>query len=450
LEAGRTNSRQFRAIADLSDEYGKGFCDLTTRQQIQLRWFTLGDVPEVWRRLEEVGLHSKQTGMDNVRGVCGCPVAGLTPHELLDASEVIRQFNEMLLGNKEFTNLPRKFNVTITGCLENCCHPETQDIGLVPAYRELDGQQVNGFNVLVGGKQGSGGFRPAAPLDVFVRPEDAARLCAQITLIFRDHGSRANRTRSRLAFLVEDKGVAWFRKELSQRFGQPLLKAGVDMRKKNRQGAAEHTDHLGINPQRSPQGDEGPARSYVGMLVPVGRITTTQMRGVADLAERYGDGQIRVTPQQNLVIVNIPENRLGALMDEPLFQELPFDPSPIMRGLVSCTGNDYCHLALIETKGHAIQLARELEKRTAGRKVQPLTIHWSGCPAGCGLHQVATIGLQGCRSRLPNGDIVDAAHVSVKGQTGPNPRVATDLMYDVPCEQLADALEPLVTYLPRS
>ncbi len=185
------------------------------------------------------------------------------------------------------------------------------------------------------------------------------------------------------------------------------------------------------------------------MLVPVGRITTTQMRGVADLADRYGDGQIRVTPQQNLVIVNIPENGLGALMDEPLFQELPFDPSPIMRGLVSCTGNDYCHLALIETKGHAIQLARELEKRTTGRKIQPLTIHWSGCPAGCGLHQVATIGLQGCRSRLPNGDIVDAAHVSVKGQTGPSPRVATDLMYDVPCDQLADALEPLVTYLPR-
>jgi NAD(P)H-nitrite reductase large subunit len=450
LEAGRVNSRQFRTIADLSDEYGKGFCDLTTRQQIQLRWFTLADVSEVWRRLEEVGLHSKQTGMDNVRGVCGCPVAGLTPHELLDASQAIRQFNEILVGNKEFTNLPRKFNVTITGCLENCCHPETQDIGLVPAYRELDGQQVNGFNLLVGGKQGSGGYRPATPLDVFVRPEDAARLCAEITLVFRDHGSRANRTRSRLAFLIEDKGIAWFRKEVSRRLGQFLHKAGVDMRKKSRQGSPEHSDHLGIHPQRSPHGDEGPACSYVGMLVPVGRITTTQMRGVADLADRYGDGQIRVTPQQNLVIVNIPENRLGALMDEPLFQELPFDPSPIMRGLVSCTGNDYCHLALIETKGHAIKLARELEKRTSGKKIQPLTIHWSGCPAGCGLHQVATIGLQGCRSRLPNGDIVDAAHVSVKGQTGPQPRVATDLMYDVPCDQLPDALEPLVNYLPRS
>jgi NAD(P)H-nitrite reductase large subunit len=444
LEAGKTNARQFRVIADLSDQYGKGFCDLTTRQQIQMRWFTLADVPDIWRRLAEVGLHSKQTGMDNIRGVVGCPVSGLTPHELVDASPVIKEFNEIILDNKEFSNLPRKFNVTITGCLENCCHTETQDIGLVPAYRELDGQQVNGFNVLVGGKQGSGGYKPATPIDVFVRPKDAARLCAQITLIFRDHGGRESRTRARLAFLIQDRGAAWFRNELERRWDQPLLKAGTDMRKKH------HADHLGIQPQKRPHpGYEGPALYYIGMLVPVGRITTTQMRGVADLAERYGNGDIRVTVGQNLIIPNIPEDRIGALTDEPLFQELPFDPSPIMRGLVSCTGTDYCGLALIETKGYAIQLARELEKRTAGRKLLPLTIHWSGCPAGCGLHQVATIGLQGCRSRI-NGEVVDSAHVCVKGQAGPNPVVATDLMYDVPVDRLADALEPLVCYLPRT
>jgi nitrite reductase (NADH) large subunit len=444
LQGGRTSARQLRVIADLSDEFGKGFCDLTTRQQIQLRWFTLGDVPEIWRRLAEVGLHSQQTGMDNLRGFCGCPVAGLTPHELLDASPVIRELDEIILDNKEFTNLPRKFNVTVTGCMENCCHPETQDIGLVPAYRELDGQQVNGFNVLAGGKQGSGGYRPASPLDVFVRPEDAARLCAEIARIFNDHGSRATRVRSRLAFLIDDRGVAWFRGELERRLGQPLLKAGTDMRKKH------HVDHLGINPQKRPgPRHEGPALYSVGLLVPVGRITTAQLRGVADLAERYGDGDVRVTTGQNLVIANVPENRIGALSDEPLFQELPYDPSPILRGLVACTGIDYCGMALIETKGYAIAVARELEKRTAGRKLQPLTMHWSGCPAGCGMHQVATIGLQGCRSRV-NGEVVDAAHVYVNGKTGPKPVVATDLMYDVPCDLLADALEPLVNYLPRT
>src|SRR5262249_18785426 len=159
--------------------------------------------------------------------------------------------NALLLDNKEFTNLPRKFNVTITGCLENCCHPETQDIGLIPAYRELDGAQVNGFNVLVGGKQGSGGYRPAEPLDVFVRPEEAARLCAEITRVFRDHGSRASRVRARLAFLIEDRGVSWFRGEVERRWGARLLKAGTDMRKK------QHADHLGIHPQRRQPGHEG-------------------------------------------------------------------------------------------------------------------------------------------------------------------------------------------------
>jgi nitrite reductase (NADH) large subunit len=442
LNGGRSNARQFRVIADLSDEYGKGFCDLTTRQQIQLRWFTLANVPEIWRRLAEVGLHSKQTGMDNVRGVCSCPLSGVTPHELLDATAVVDEFNAMLVDNKEFTNLPRKFNVTITGCLENCCHTETQDIALVPAYRELEGQQVNGFNVLVGGKQGSGGYRPATPLDVFVRPEEAARVCREITFLFRDHGSRATRNRARLAFLIEDRGIAWFRAELTRRLGQTLYKAGTDLRK------THHTDHLGINPQKHHATDPGPALNSVGLLVPVGRISTAQMRGVADLAECYGSGDIRVTVQQNLVLPNIPDHRLGALTEEPLLQELPYDPSPILRGLVSCTGIDYCHMALIETKSWAIEVARELEKRTAGDKVQPLTIHWSGCSAGCGMHQVATIGLQGVRSRV-NGTIVDAAHVCVRGKSGPKPVIATDLLWDIPCDHLADALTPLVKHLPR-
>jgi nitrite reductase (NADH) large subunit len=441
--AGQMTARQFRVLADLTDEYGKGFCDLTTRQQVQLRWFTLADVPDIWWRLAEVGLHSKQTGMDNVRGICGCPLAGLTPHELLDATPIIRAFNDMLVDNKEFTNLPRKFNVTITGCLENCCHTETQDVALVPAYRELEGQQVNGFNVLVGGKQGSGGYRPATPLDVFVRPEEAARVCAEITLLFRDHGSRATRNRARLAFLVDDRGPAWLRAELSRRLGQTLLKAGTDLRKKH------HTDHLGINPQKKPApGYEGPALHWIGLLVPVGRITTAQMRAVADIADCYGSGELRLTVQQNLIIPNIPEHRIGALTEEPVFRELSYDPSPIMRGLVSCTGIDYCHMALIETKGWALEVARELEKRCEGHKVQPLSIHWSGCSAGCGMHQVATIGLQGVRSRV-NGNVVDAAHVCVNGRTGPQPVLATDVLYDVPCDQLADALAPLVKHLPR-
>jgi ferredoxin-nitrite reductase len=441
--AGQMTAQQFRVIADISDEFGKGFVDITTRQQIQLRWFALRDVEEIWRRLELVGIHSKQTGMDNVRGVCGCPVAGLTPSELFDASPVVKELSDLIVGNREFTNLPRKFNVTITACLENCCHTETQDIALVPAYRELEDGKIDGFNIFVGGKQGSGGYAPATPLDVFVRREEAAALSGEIIRVFRDHGSRATRNRARLAFLIEDRGIAWLRAEVERRWGRALLKSGTDLRKPH------HVDHLGIHPQKHRASDGGPQLYYAGMLVPVGRITSAQLRGVADLADRHGNGDIRITPGQNIIIANIPEGHIGALADEPLLKELEIDPSPVMRGLVACTGTDYCHLALIETKGWAVQVARELEKRTAGQKLKPLTIHWSGCSAGCGLHQVSTIGLQGCRSRV-NGQVLDAAHVCVNGKTGPEPVVATDLMYDVPCEQLADALEPLVRYLPRS
>jgi nitrite reductase (NADH) large subunit len=441
MTCGFTSASQFRVIAELSDEFGKGFCDLTTRQQVQMRWFTIRDTPEIWRRLSAVGLHSKQTGMDNIRGVCGCPLSGLTPHELLDAAPMARQLADLFLDNKDFTNLPRKFNITITGCLENCCHTETQDIALVPAYRELDGQQINGFNVLAGGKQGSGGYEPAQALNIFVRCEEGAALCGHLVRIFRDHGDRSQRTRARLYHLLQARGLAWLRAELERHSGRPLLKQGTDLRKKH------HVDHLGIHPQKRHHSD-GPLLYYAGLLVPVGRITTAQMRGVADLAERYGNGDIRLTVQQNLVIPNIPEERLGAFADEPLLKELTFDPSPIMRGLVSCVGIDYCHFALIESKGYALQVARELEKRTAGHKIAPLTIHWSGCPAGCGLHQVGTIGLQGCRARV-NGTVVDAAHVHVLGKSGPETRHATDLMYDVPCDQLPDALEALVKYLPR-
>ncbi|HKD37712.1 MAG TPA: FAD-dependent oxidoreductase, partial [Pirellulales bacterium] len=259
--AGQMNSRQWRMIAGLSDEFGRGFCDLTTRQQVQMRWFTIGDAPEIWNQLDAVGLTTLQTGMDNVRGVCGCPAGGVTPGELFDATPIAEEFTRRLVGNEEFTNLPRKFNVTITGCLDNCCHPETQDIGLVPAIKQIDGNSVAGFNVLVGGKQGSGGYTPATDLDVFVSPDNAVDHCEQITFIFRDCGSRETRTRARLAFLIEDRGAAWFRRELERRVGGRLPSAGADQRKK------KHTDHVGIYRQKQH------GLNYVGLCVPVGRIT---------------------------------------------------------------------------------------------------------------------------------------------------------------------------------
>jgi ferredoxin-nitrite reductase len=428
---GILSAIQLRTLGEISTQYGKGFADLTTRQQIQLRWFTIDDVPAIWERLHGIDLISLQTGMDNIRGVIGCPVAGLTPNELFDASPVVRKFTRIFVGNKAFTNLPRKFNVTITACKEACTHAESQDLALTPAVATIHGAAVNGFNIAVGGKLGSGGFRIASPLDVFVTPAEAAAVCSHIVTIFRDHGARELRTKARLAFLIDSWGVGKFRDELERRVDRPLASAGTDQR------APKHTDHVGVFRQKQA------GLNYVGLAVPVGRMTSEQMLGVADLAERYGSGQIRLTVGQNLILPNVPDGRIGELTEEPMLQELRYDPSEVMRGLVTCTGMDYCHFALIDTKGWALKSARALETKLG--KTQPLRMHWSGCPASCGNHAVADIGLLGKSIKL-NGEVVEAVDVFAGGTAGAEPNFPIKILEDVPCEDLPEAIAGLAKH----
>ena len=428
---GFMSAAQLRTIGEISREFGKGFADLTTRQQMQLREFKIDDVPEIWNRLRAVDLISLQTGMDNIRGVIGCPVAGLTPNELFDASPVVREFTQMFLGNKEFTNLPRKFNVTITACREACTHAEAQDIAMTPALKEIDGHELPGFNVAVGGKMGSGGFRMASPLNLFVTPTEAAAICSHIVMIFRDHGARELRTKARLAFLIEEWGVEKFRKELERRVERPLSWAGTDQR------TAKHTDHVGVFRQLQA------GLNYVGLAVPVGRMTSVQMLQVADLAENYGSGQLRLTVGQNIIMTDVPDAKIGELTEEPVLRELRYDPSEVMRGLVSCTGMDFCHFALIDTKGWALKTARTLEMKLG--KTQPLRMHWSGCPAGCGNHAVADIGLLGKNIKL-HGEVVEAVDVFAGGAAGCEANFPIKIMEDVPCEDLPEVVVGLVKH----
>ena len=256
---GLTHARQIRAIAEVSRRLGNCVVDITTRQQIQLRGFTLASVPEIWEKLRGVDLHSLQTGMDNVRNICGCPLAGLALNELFDASPVIMALDRMIVGsdgNPEFANLPRKFNMVVTGCLENCTPAESQDLALVPALRT----DRAGFNILVGGKMGSGGFTIASKLDVFVTPDDAAHVAAELVKIFRDHGPRDARSKCRFAFLIEEWGVARLREELCERLGRTLEPAGREVRPE-----FHHSDHLGLMRQNRP------GMMAVGVRIPVGQ-----------------------------------------------------------------------------------------------------------------------------------------------------------------------------------
>ncbi len=432
---GIAAAEQVRCLAEISSQFGRGVIDITTRQQLQLRWIRINDAPEILNRVQSVGLTSLQTGMDNIRNVVGCPIAGLNRDELFDASPVVRQFTSIFVGNRTFTNLPRKFNVTITGCRLNCTHAESQDIGLTPATKEIDGATVVGFNVQVAGKMGSGGYRIASPLDLFVKPDEAAELCALITMIYRDHGPRQARAKARFAFLLDEWGVERFRDELERRAGRRLHGAGTDAR------TQRSTDHIGIYRQEK----EGKL-SYVGLCVPFGRITGDQLLELARLSEVYGRGELRFTVGQNIIIPHIADEHLGNFLAEPLLQTFRYDPDEITRGMVTCTGIDYCNLALIDTKTRAMEVVPALKAKLNG--VRPISVHWSGCPAGCGNHQAADIGLQGTKVRI-DGKVVEAVHIFVGGRSGPKPQVGQMIMADVPCERLAEVLEGFVRYYPR-
>ncbi len=417
---GFVSSGQLRTIAELSRRIGNSVLDITTRQQIELRGFTLDSIPVIWEKLAGVDLSSLQTGIDNVRNINGCALAGLTPHELFDASPVVQELDRIIVGNSgnpEFTNLPRKFNIAVTGCMDNCTHNESQDIALVPAKK---GGRA-GFNVLVGGKMGSGGFTVASPLNVFVEIFQATRVVLELVKIHRDHSPREARSKCRFAFLIEKWGIRRLRAELTSRLGQELAFQGRDMR------GSQHADHIG----RSLQKQCGLAA--VGLCVPTGRITPEQLEELARLADVYGSGEVRLTTGQNAIIPNVARERVPQVLQEGLLEQFSPRPSPFVRGLVACVGTDYCNLALIETKSRAVALSQALHQKI-GAAGDPLTIHWSGCPAGCGNHEAADIGLRGFKTKI-DGKIVDAVAVYVGGRTGPYALAGKEILATVPCDE---------------
>jgi ferredoxin-nitrite reductase len=434
---GFATSAQLAALADVSRRLGNGTIDITTRQQIELRGYTLESVPEIWEKLRGVDLRSLQTGQDNVRNINGCPLAGLTPTELLDASPIVLALDQTIVGsdgNPEFANLPRKFNIIITGCVENCTHTESQDLAMVPATKFIHGTLYSGFHILVGGKMGSGGFTIASNLGWFIEADQAHEVAIAIVKLFRDEGTRGPRTQCRLSFLIEEWGLDRFRTELVERLGWEPGTAGKDARTEG------HNDHFGVRRQKQP------GIYSVGLRLNVGRISHESLRELARVAEVYGNGAIRLTTSQNAIVANVREDGLDALLREPLLKQLSPEPSRFFRGLVSCTGTDYCNLAQIDTKGRAVQVSKALEERL-GPDGKPITIYWSGCPAGCGNHQAADIGIRGMKVNV-DGKSVDAVAIYVGGKTGPQARPGTQIMDMVPCDEaLPDVLSNVVKHL---
>ena len=416
---GILTTEQLAAVGDIANEFGRGKADLTTRQNIQLRWIRIQDAPRILQRLSAVNLTSQQSGMDNVRNIVGCPLAGIHADELLDAAQLTRRLQQAIIGRRGFSNLPRKFNLSITGCPDDCTHAQTHDLSFSPARR--DGQL--GFNVLVGGAMGGRDPFLAVPLDAFAAPDDVVDLALAVLSVFRDHGPRASRKQSRLKVLLREWGVERFREALEAELGCSLPRAGVPA------SALEGGDHLGVTQQRDSH------LVSLGMLVPVGRITGDDLIELSRLARVYGQAEIRLTVQQNVLIPHVPPDALDALLAEPLLAKYSAQPSGFLRGLIACTGMDYCHFSLIDTKSEALALAQALDERYEA--LQRIRVHWSGCPHSCGQQKVADIGLEGARVRTDDG-IVSAASVVQGGRLGTDAKLAEPALPKTPTPDLPE------------
>jgi precorrin-3B synthase len=425
---GVVTADQLRAVGRLSERYGRGMGDITTRQNIQLHWLRIEDMPVILDELNAVGLSFTQACGDVWRNVVGCPLAGVDGHELIDSRPLIEELERTFVGDRAFSNLPRKFKVSVSGCLHRCAQHEINDIGLVAV--EKDG--VVGYDVWVGGGLGASA-RMGRRLDAFVLPEEAADVCRAITEIFRDEGKRTKRTRARIKFLVDEWGVERLRDEVEQKLGRALPTSVVPA-----DPVDPHRDHLGVHPQAQP------GLYYLGATTLRGRFTGDQMIAVADIADRFGSGALRCTNRQNIIVLDVPDGQVDEAAASLRDIGLPTEASTFRRGVISCTGMEFCKLAIVETKERAAELIEHLERRV-GDIAGSLRINLNGCPNACAQYQVADIGLQGGIARLPDGRRVQGFILHIGGRLGADAgfarRVASKAM---PADDARYAVERIV------
>ena len=434
---GFLRAQQLRVLADLTASYARGSADLTVRQNIQLHWVTVEALPEIFRRLWGCGLTTMASCGDDTRNITGCPLAGVDVDEICDASPLILEAQRCLVGEQEFYNLPRKFKISITGCRVWCSYPEINDIGLTALTRTLNGHPEVGFSVRVGGGLST---EPhfSVRLPAFVRWRQVVPVVKGIAGIFRDSDClRQSRERARLKYLFMQHGwtAESFLAALEARIGFRL-----DPSVAEDPPLDVYRDHVGVHPQKQ----EG--YFYVGVAVLRGRISAGQMRVAADLAERYGSGELRTTNMQNLIVLNVPAHNVAALVAELEAADLRVSGSPFWRGAIACTGTEFCKLAITETKGYARWLVEELERRLPGFE-QHLKIHVTGCPNSCGQHWIADIGIEGKKMKV-GGQMVDAYYFCVGGAVGKYQAMSRPTGYRCPASKVPDAIERLLyTYL---
>ncbi|MGC2615546.1 MAG: nitrite/sulfite reductase [Terracidiphilus sp.] len=426
---GIISSHQLRTIGGLTRKYARNLADITVRQNLQLHWLTIESLPEVVDALDAIGLSPKGACGDVVRNVTGCPLAGVAHDEIIDASPIALEIAHLLTANPEFYNLPRKFKISVLGCPSWCSYPEINDIALTAVKH--NGQV--GFSVRVGGGL-SNEPHLAVRLNAFVLSEQAVPVVKAITEIFRDQQVlRESRDRARLKYLFMKEGwtAESFLTELQSRLNFTLLPGADEI-------VPDETlrDHVGIHRQRQA------GLSYVGASVLRGRLTGEQLEAAADLADKYGSGALRATVSQNLLFIDVPNEKALDLVRELGAIGLHVEGSAFWRGAVACTGTEFCKLAITETKGFTRWLVDELEERVP-QFDQQLRLHVTGCPNGCGQHWIADIGIEGKKIKH-EGTLVDAYYFCLGGAVGQNAGIARPVGYRSPAMLVPEAIARLL------
>ncbi|WP_199616666.1 nitrite/sulfite reductase [Paenibacillus alkalitolerans] len=430
INGGVLTSDQARVLAGIAHDYGRGLVDVTTRQAIQFHWLRVEQLPDIFKRLESVGLYSYEACGDCPRTIVGNPLAGIDPNELMDTNDIVNQVNDFFLMNRDFSNLPRKYKMSISSNIYNSAHAEIQCLAFTPATKKIDGEEVLGFHAWVGGGLSA---KPhlAKQLDMFVRPEEVLKVAVGVTTIYRDHGYREKRHHARLKFLVADWGAEKFRDKLVELIG-PMPARGED---KIAGWNAAYYD--GVHPQKQ----EG--YSFIGLSVPVGRLNADELTELARISDEYGKGVIRTTVSQNIILPDIPNEKVEAVLHESVLQRLTPFPSRFISRTVSCTGNEFCNLAVVETKERARTVAEYLDANV--ELDEEVRIHFIGCPNACGQKHIADIGLQGALVKTPEG-MVDAFDIAVGGTLGPNAQFNQVLKGRVKGDDVGEVLAKLILF----
>mmetsp|Transcript_18000 Transcript_18000/g.44334 ORF Transcript_18000/g.44334 Transcript_18000/m.44334 type:complete len:615 (+) Transcript_18000:9-1853(+) len=443
---GILTSEQARLCADLVEPYGDelGVLDVTTRQNMQLRGITLEDASNAVTKLIQAGIGCYQSGLDNVRNVVGNPLAGIDPNELVDTRETAKAINDMVTGNQrgnpEWAHLPRKFNIAVSGSRDDFSHTTINDIGL-QAMPHPDFPGKEGFNVVLGGYFSIKRAAESVPFDAWIPKEDAVPFCEAVLEVFRDHGERKDRQKTRMMWLLEDKGLDWMRDMvnagLEKRGVSKLAKAAPEF-----EDSYARRDIMGVHPQVQ----EG--KSWVGITIPTGRLFVAEMRALADLADKYSAGELRMTVEQNIILPNVDNDRVDELLKEPALTDgrLKVEQEmSLLRGLVACTGSQFCGQGLVETKLRAERVTKALDEQLDMPRL--VRMHWTGCPNSCGQAQVGDIGLMGSPAKKLNEETgkmmaVEGLQIFLGGAVGERPELGSKFEKAVPA-----ADEDLIPFL---